>query len=178
MSTPDFRGRRPAIHPHTFIAAGARIIGAVTLAEGVSIWPNCVLRADIEDIVVGEDTNIQDLSVVHVEHALPARIGRRVTVGHRAVIHACTVEDDCLIGMGAILLDGSFIGKNSLVAAGSVVPPGKRYPEGTLIMGIPAVVKRALTPEEIERNVRSAAQYREYWEAYVTKGIPSFEPER
>ena len=176
MTIPDFSLRLPRISPRTYVAPGARIIGAVTLGEGASVWPNCVLRADIEDIIIGEDTNIQDLSVVHVEHGLPAIIGRGVTIGHRAVIHACTVEDNCLIGMGAILLDGCLIRKNSLVAAGSVVPPGKQYPEGSLIMGIPGVVKRALTPEEIEHNVLSAKNYREYWEAYVGKGIPGYEP--
>jgi carbonic anhydrase/acetyltransferase-like protein (isoleucine patch superfamily) len=172
MSVPDFSRRHPTIPGHTFIAPGARIIGAVTLGEGASVWPNCVLRADIEDIVVGADTNIQDLSVVHVEHGLPAIIGKGVTVGHRVIVHACTIEDNCLIGMGAVLLDGCLIRKNSLVAAGSVVPPGKNYPEGSLIMGTPAVVKRALTTEEIERNRESAIHYKEYWQAYVATGIP------
>jgi len=174
----DFRKQIPEIHPHTFIAENAQIIGSVICKQGASIWFNSVLRGDIEEIVIGEDSNIQDNCVIHVETGLKAIIGKGVTVGHNVVLHACTVEDNCLIGMGAVVLDGAHIGRNSLVAAGSVVTPGKRFPEGSLIMGASAVVKRQLTEEEIERIKQSAIRYRRFWEAYLEYGIPVYSKEK
>jgi len=170
----DFSQRYPEIHPHTFIADSAQIIGRVILAEGASVWYNAVLRGDIEEIIIGENTNIQDNCVVHVEGDLKTVMGRGITVGHSAVIHACTVEDNCLIGIGSVLLDGCHISRDSLVAAGTIIPPGKKYPERSLIMGAPGIVKRQLTPEEVERNRESAQRYRKYWEAYKAKGIPVY----
>jgi len=174
----DFRKQIPEIHPHTFIAENAQIIGRVICKQGASIWFNSVLRGDIEEIVIGEDSNIQDNCVIHVETGLKAIIGKGVTVGHNVVLHACTVEDNCLIGMGAVVLDGAHIGRNSLVAAGSVVTPGKRFPEGSLIMGASAVVKRQLTEEEIERIKQSAVRYRRFWEVYLEYGIPVYSKEK
>ncbi|MFQ5721568.1 MAG: gamma carbonic anhydrase family protein [Candidatus Aminicenantales bacterium] len=101
-------------------------------------------------------------------------MGKGITVGHSAVIHACRVEDNCLIGIGSVLLDGCHIRRDSLVAAGTIIPPGRKYPERSLIMGAPGIVKRQLTPEEVERNRESAQRYRRYWEAYKDKGIPVY----
>lgn len=168
---PDFSQQRLNLHPRSFVADGARLVGAVTLDEGASVWYNSVLRGDLAGIVIGRESNIQDNCTVHVEHDKPTLIGARVTVGHGVILHACTVEDGCLIGMGSILLDGVLIKKNSLVGAGSLVPPGKTYPEGSLILGSPARVARKLTEAEIEDIAESARHYRGFWEAYVQKGI-------
>ena len=132
-----FKERAPVLHPETFVAEGARLIGRVVLAAGASVWYNSVLRADIADIIVGENTNIQDNCVVHVDSGRNTVLGRGVTVGHGAILHACTVGDNCLVGMGAILLDGCVIPRDSIVGAGSLVPPGKTYPEGIAHPGLP-----------------------------------------
>jgi len=168
---PDFSQQRLNLHARSFVAEGARLIGAVTLDDGSSVWYNSVLRADLASIIIGRESNIQDNCTVHVEHDMPTLIGAGVTVGHGVILHACTVEDRCLIGMGSILLDGVLIKKNSLVGAGSLVPPGKTYPEGSLIFGSPARVARKLTEAEIENIAEAARHYRSFWEAYVQKGI-------
>jgi carbonic anhydrase/acetyltransferase-like protein (isoleucine patch superfamily) len=165
MIMDDFSGRAPELHPRSFVAEGARLVGRVVLAEGASVWHNAVLRADIADIVVGEDTNIQDGCLVHVETGVPTVIGRGVTVGHGAILHACTVGDNALVGMGAIVLDGAVVPPDSIVAAGALVPPRKTYPPGSLIVGAPAAVVRTLSEAEIARNRESARRYREFWEA-------------
>lgn len=167
----DFKNKKPALHPRSFVADGACLIGAVTLAEGASVWYNCVLRADLEPIVIGRNSNIQDGSVVHVESGKPAVVGENVTVGHRAVLHACTIGDGALIGMGSIILDGAVIPPRSLVGAGSLVPPGKTYPAGSLILGSPARVARMLGEAEIARLLESAEHYRQFWEAYLRDKI-------
>lgn len=168
-----FRDRIPVIDTETFVAEGARLVGRVVLEAGASVWYNCVLRADIADILVGENTNIQDNCVVHVESGRNTVLGRGVTVGHGAILHACTVGENCLVGMGAILLDGCAVPRDSVVAAGSLIPPGKTYPEGSLILGSPARVARKLTAEEIAEIGTSARHYRAFWEAYVKGGIGS-----
>jgi carbonic anhydrase/acetyltransferase-like protein (isoleucine patch superfamily) len=170
----DYSNRIPEIHPRSFVADGARLIGRVVLAEGASVWYNGVLRADIADIVVGEDSNIQDGCLVHVDTGLPTVIGRGVTVGHGAVLHACTIGDNALIGMGAIILDGAVVPPDSIVAAGALIPPNKTYPAGSLIIGSPAVVARKLSEAEIARNRESARHYREFWESYLNHGIGRF----
>lgn len=154
------------IHPETFIAEGAKVIGQVTLKKGASIWFNATVRADLAEIIIGEESNVQDNCVIHVEKDKPTIIGDRVTIGHGAILHACRIGDESLIGMGAIILDGASIGANCLVAAGSVVPPGKSFPDGWLIMGVPAKAVRELTPEEKESLKASAQRYRLYAEAY------------
>jgi len=167
----DFSTRRPEIHPETFIAEGARLIGRVLLARGASVWFNGVLRADIADIVIGENTNIQDNCAIHVDHGLNTVLGDNVTVGHGAILHACTIGSNCIIGMGAIVLDGAVIPPDSIVAAGSLVPPRKSYPAGSMILGSPAKVARMLTAEEIAGHPRHAADYVAFWKAYVSGGI-------
>ncbi len=163
----DFSNRFPEIHPDTFIAKGAQVIGKVILKQGVSIWYNTVLRGDINDIVIDEDSNIQDNCVIHVADAFKATIGKGVTVGHSVTIHACSIGDHCLIGIGSIILDGAVIGNNSVVAAGSLVSPNKVFPDGSLILGSPARVKRKLTEEERKYNHEIALKYKEIWQAYV-----------
>ena len=150
MSLYKFKNLSPKIGKLCFIADSADIIGDVRLGDNANIWFNCVLRGDINHITIGENTNIQDLSMLHVIDNRPLIIGKNVTVGHQVTLHACSIEDSCLIGMGAIVLDGAVIKKNSIVAAGSVVPPGKTYPEGSMILGNPAKVVRALSTEEKE----------------------------
>jgi len=166
--------QKPNLHERSFVAEGVCLIGAVTLKEGASVWYNSVLRADLEPIVIGENSNIQDGSVIHVDRGRPTIVGRNVTVGHGVVLHACTIEDDSLVGIGAVVLDGAVIRRRSLLAAGSLVPPGKSYPEGSLILGSPAKVARMLSAEEIERIAEAAKQYRMFWEAYLEKGITAF----
>ncbi len=169
--TWNFKDKKPSVHPHAFIAEGACLIGAVTLAEGASVWYNSVLRADLEPILIGRNSNIQDGCVIHVEEGKPTSVGENVTVGHHVVLHACTIKDLALIGMGSVILDGAVIPSRTLVAAGSLVPPGKTYPEGSLVLGSPARVARKLTQAEIESLAVSATHYREFWESYLRDGI-------
>lgn len=145
-----------------FIAPGAMVLGDVTLGPRSSVWYGAVLRGDMAAIVVGEDTNLQDGTIVHVDLGKPAHIGARVGVGHRAILHACTVADDCLIGMGAILLNDVHIGTGSVVAAGAVVPEGTRVPPGSLVVGVPARVTRPVDAE-------LRARIRHTWEHYVVE---------
>lgn len=149
----------PRIDPTCYVAPNAIIIGQVTLGRGASVWFNAVVRGDMAPITIGEDTNVQDLSMVHVDYNTPTVIGKRVVVGHRAIIHGATVGDDCIIGMGAILLNRSRVGNNCIVAAGAVVREDFVVPDGSLVAGVPAVVKRPLTPEETERIRRNATDY-------------------
>lgn len=144
-----YLSRGPSIPSSAFVHPRAVVEGAVTLGARSSVWPCAVLRGDIEPIEVGEETNIQDGVVVHVADGLPARIGNRVTVGHLAMIHACEIGDECLIGMHAILLDGCQIGARSIVGAGALVTKGTLIPPGSLVLGSPAKVVRALSAEEI-----------------------------
>ena len=131
---------RLRFHPTAFVAPGAVVTGDVTLGARVSVWFQTVIRGDSDRVEIGDDTNLQDLTLVHQDEGMPAIIGSRVTVGHRAIIHGCTIEDDCLIGMGAILLSGARIGSGSLVAAGALVKEGQVIPPGSLVVGAPARV--------------------------------------
>lgn len=152
-------GRSPRLHPSSFVAAGARVVGDVRLAERASVWYNAVLRADGDTITVGERSNLQDNVSVHVDRGKPAVIGRDVSVGHNAVVHGCTIEDGSLIGMGSVVLSGAVIGAGSLVAAGAVVREGTVVPPGSLVAGVPAAVRRALTDDERAGLIRNAAAY-------------------
>jgi len=135
---------RPVVAASAFIAPGAVVLGDVTLGERSSVWYLAVLRGDMAPISIGDDTNIQDGTIVHVDEGAPCRIGRRVGVGHRVILHGCTVEDDCLIGMGSILLNDVHVGTGSVIAAGAVVPEGMRIPPGSLVMGVPGRIVRAV----------------------------------
>lgn len=166
MGLMAFEGHTPELHPSVLVAAGAHVIGNVQVQADSSIWFNCVLRGDINGIRIGERTNIQDASVLHVTHDYPVHIGSDVTVGHRALVHGCTVHDGCLIGMGAIVLDNATVGAHSLVAAGAVVLQHAVIPEGSLVAGVPARVIRKLSEEEQSGLMRSASNYVMYARRY------------
>ena len=151
--------KQPKIAKTAKVFTGARIVGDVTLNDNVGVWYNAVLRGDMSEIVVGENTNIQDGVIVHTNKNLPTYIGKDVTIGHNAIIHAVTIEDGALIGMGSILLDGAVIGKQALVGAGCVVPPGKKVPERTLVVGNPMKVIKTLSDKEIEGMVQNKEYY-------------------
>jgi carbonic anhydrase/acetyltransferase-like protein (isoleucine patch superfamily) len=144
---------QPRIDPEAWVAPGAVVIGKISVRRGASVWYGCVLRSDIAgaEIVVGEDSNVQDGTVIHVDENMSCRIGARVTVGHGAVLHAATIDDDCLIGMGAVVLSGAKIGKGSVIAAGAVVPEGVEIPAGVVAAGIPAKVRREVTDADRAR---------------------------
>jgi carbonic anhydrase/acetyltransferase-like protein (isoleucine patch superfamily) len=154
-----YHGVKPIIHKESFVARSADVIGRVTIGKDSSIWFQCVLRGDINTIQVGEGTNIQDHTVLHISDQHPVTIGDYVTIGHSAIIHGCEIEDNVLIGMGACILDGAHISKNSIVGARSLVTKGKVFEEGSLIMGSPAKVIRKLTEEEIQSIGRAATKY-------------------
>lgn len=160
-------------HESVFIAPGAVVIGAVDLAEQSSIWFGSVLRGDINRIIIGAQSNVQDGSVLHVSDDHACVLGERVTVGHRAVVHACTVEDEVLVGMGAIILDGARIGARSIVAAGALVPKNMQVPEGSLVIGSPAKVLRTLTLEEQAANQKLALKYVELARQYRSMDVPA-----
>jgi carbonic anhydrase/acetyltransferase-like protein (isoleucine patch superfamily) len=141
-------GRTPDVDRDAFVAPTAVVLGSVTLAAGSSVWYHAVLRGDCESITIGENSNIQDNSTVHADPGFPAVIGRGISVGHNAVLHGCTVEDDVLVGMGATVLNGARIGAGSLVAAGALVPQGMQVPPNSLVAGVPAKVKRELSEQD------------------------------
>jgi carbonic anhydrase/acetyltransferase-like protein (isoleucine patch superfamily) len=153
-------GKIPDIHPTSFVASGARVIGAVSLGEGASVWYNAVLRADSDSITIGAGSNLQDNVSVHVDRGSPLVIGENVSVGHNAVVHGCTIGDGSLIGMGSVVLSGAVIGEGCLVAAGAVVLEGTVVPPGSLVAGVPAKVRRALSDEERAGILRNADTYR------------------
>nr|XP_061807099.1 protein YrdA-like [Nerophis lumbriciformis] len=166
MSIRPYRNTLPQIHPSAYIDESAVVIGDVTVGEDSSFWPTAVARGDVERIVIGNRTNIQDGSVLHVTHDGPYSPGGRsliigdgVTVGHRVTLHACTIGNHCLIGMAALVMDNVVIGEESLIAGGSVVPPGKVVPPRTLWRGNPAREVRALTDAEVENQHYSADHY-------------------
>ena len=152
-------GHKPGVAESAFVAANAVVVGRVRIGERSSVWYGSVLRGDDEEISVGEDSNVQDLSMVHADPGFPAVIGDRVTVGHRAIVHGATVEDDVLVGMGAILLNGSRIGTGSVVAAGAVVTPGTDVPEGSLVAGLPAKVIREVRDADKEMVQHGSESY-------------------
>lgn len=149
----------PELDESAFVALGAVVVGQVRLAADSSVWYNAVLRAEAEPITLGERSNLQDGVVCHVDAGYPVTIGTGVSVGHRAVLHGCTVEDDCLIGMGATILNGAVVGAGSLVAAGAVVLEGTVVPPGSLVAGVPGKVRRELTADEQAGIRRNAEAY-------------------
>lgn len=157
---------KPKIHESTFIANSADIIGNVEIFENVSIWFGAVLRGDVEKIVVGKNSNIQDNSTVHTDFGIPCIIGENVTVGHNVVLHSCNISDNVIVGMGSTILNGAKIAKNCLVGANSLVTHKLEYEEGMLILGNPAKIVRMLTDEEIEHIIKNANHYVENAKRY------------
>jgi carbonic anhydrase/acetyltransferase-like protein (isoleucine patch superfamily) len=160
----SFRSISPTVHPTAYVDVSAQVIGDVHLGPESSVWMNVVIRGDVHHVRIGARTNVQDLTVVHVmRDTHPTVIGDDVTIGHSAVVHGTTIEDRCLIGMGAILLNGSRIGTGSIIAAGALVPEGMIVPPGSMVMGVPARVRRTLSPEEdasIKWYANNYVQYR------------------
>ena len=155
----DFEGVTPRINKNTYISESVDIIGKVNVEENVNIWFGTRLRGDMNNIIIGENTNIQENSVVHVDINSPCIIGKNVTIGHGTIIHGCSISDNVLVAMGSIILNNAKIGKNTIIGAGSLVTQGKEFPEGVLILGNPAKVIRQLTEAEIESIQRSADNY-------------------
>jgi carbonic anhydrase/acetyltransferase-like protein (isoleucine patch superfamily) len=155
-----YRGVMPRIATSAYIDPSAQIIGDVVVGERTSVWPNVAMRGDVNYIRIGDETSIQDNTVVHVDSKVfPCLVGNRVTVGHAAVLHGCTVEDGALIGIGAIILNGAKIGSGAIVAAGALVPEGMEVPPNTLVMGTPARPKRPVAPEEQQRFQENCDNY-------------------
>ncbi|MEE1768253.1 MULTISPECIES: gamma carbonic anhydrase family protein [unclassified Streptomyces] len=159
-------GKEPDIDADAFTAPTSVVIGEITMAAGSSLWYHAVLRADCGPIVIGADSNIQDNCSVHVDPGFPVTVGERVSVGHNAVLHGCTIEDDVLVGMGSTVLNGARIGAGSLIAAQALVPQGMQVPPGSLVAGVPAKVKRQLTEEELEGIKFNAVGYVELAKAH------------
>jgi carbonic anhydrase/acetyltransferase-like protein (isoleucine patch superfamily) len=147
------------IHPTAFIAPGAAVLGDVTIGEDASVWYGAVVRGDLAPIVIGARTNVQDGAIVHVDEGVPCMIGQRVGVGHRVILHGCTVEDECLIGMGSILLNGVRIGSGSVVAAGAVIPEGMQVPPRSVVMGVPGRIVRPVDASLTERIATTWLHY-------------------
>lgn len=166
----EYSGKKPNLDPSVFLAEGVQVIGDVTVGKDSSLWFNTVVRGDVNYVKIGDRTNVQDNSVIHVTHEkFPTVIASNVTIGHAAVVHGCTIDDFCLIGMGAILLDGCRIGERSLVAAGSLVREGFSVPPGSLVAGVPARVVRKLKDDELKRLEESAQHYVDYVSNYRSK---------
>lgn len=173
MPIHSFMGATPDIAPDVFLAPGAQVIGNVRIEAGASVWYNCVLRADVQTIVVGERSNIQDGSVVHVTRKTHGTfIGRDCLIGHMAMIHGCTIEDHAFVGLGAIVMDACVIETDGMLAAGAMLTPGKRIGRGQLWAGRPATFLRDLKPEEIARNRAGAAGYVELAQVHRREVTP------
>ncbi|MCQ2063678.1 MAG: gamma carbonic anhydrase family protein [Fibrobacter sp.] len=155
----EYKGKSPKIGKRVFLAEGARLVGDVTIGDDSSVFYNAVLRADLAEIVIGERTNIQDNVTVHLSTGVGVHVGNEVTVGHNAVLHACTIDDGVLVGMGAIVMDGAHVKKNCIVGAGALVTQGKEFPEGSLVVGSPAHVLRQLTDDEIRKAHEGMMHY-------------------
>jgi carbonic anhydrase/acetyltransferase-like protein (isoleucine patch superfamily) len=158
MAIYELDGLTPRVDASAWVADNAQVMGDVTLAADSSIWFGVTVRGDTDAISIGAGSNIQDGSVLHADHGIPVVVGERVTVGHMVMLHGCTIGDESLIGIGAIVLNGAKIGKNCLVGAGSLVTEGKEFPDGSMILGSPAKVVRQLSPEQIA-GIRASAQH-------------------
>lgn len=160
-------GKIPSVAEDAFVADGARVVGDVTIAEGASIWYNAVLRGDSASISIGPDSNVQDNVSIHVDAEHSVVVGARVSIGHNAVVHGCEIGDGSLVGMGAVVLSGAVIGAGCLIGGGAVVLGGTRIPDGSLVAGVPAVVRRGLTAEEREGLISNALTYLGHREAHA-----------
>ena len=166
----ELEDRKPVLEGDNFVAPNAAVIGSVLMRKGASVWWGCTLRGDNELITLGENVNVQDGSVIHTDLGLPCTLERNVSVGHMVMLHGCTIGENSLIGIGAIVLNRAVIGKNCLIGAGALVPEGKHIPDGSLVLGMPGKVVRHLTPEDIANNTWIAEHYVERSAAY-RKGL-------
>lgn len=162
-----YKGIVPRIAPSAYVDRSAQLIGDIVIGERSSVWPNATLRGDVNIIRIGDESNVQDNSVLHVDtDGFPLHIGNRVTVGHSVVLHGCVIEDDCLIGIGAIILNGAKIGRGSVIAASALIPEGMEIPPYSMVMGVPGKIRREVTPEERERFRVNAQHYVELCATY------------
>ena len=161
-----YKNNLPVINASNYVAETASVIGRVTLGEDANIWFGAVIRGDVEPISIGARTNIQDNAVIHVANGFETKIGNDVTIGHNAIVHACTIGDKVLVGMGAIVLDGAIIGEETIIGAGALIPPGKIIPPRSMVMGSPGKVVRTLSDSEVAGLKASARQYVSYAQEY------------
>lgn len=159
--------KTPQIHPTTFVAPNATILGDVTIGAECGIFFGAVLRAESAPVTVGERTNIQDNCILHIDATFPLTVGSDCTIGHGAILHGCTIGDNTLVGMGAIVLNGAVIGRDCIIGAGALVPQGAVIPDGSMVIGMPAKVRRELTEEEKAANTDSARRYKEEAAHYI-----------
>lgn len=163
----------PELDPQSWVAPNAAVIGQVVMKKNASVWWNCTVRGDTDRIIIGENTNIQDGSIVHTNRGIVVTLGDHVTVGHGVILHGCTIGDRCLIGMGATILNHVQIGRHCIVGAHSLLPEGKVYPERSLILGAPARVVRELSDDEVARLADSAERYVNNWKRYRDELVPA-----
>ncbi len=169
----SFRGVTPAIAASAYIDPSAQVIGDVEVGERSSIWPNASVRGDVNCIRIGAESNIQDSAVLHGDEGRHSvTVGDRVTIGHSAVVHGCVIEDDCVIGIGAMVLNGARVGRGSVIAAGSLVPEGMEIPADSLVMGVPAKVRRPVAEAERERFQKNYLNYLRYAEEFIKEQQP------
>lgn len=173
MPIYDLGAKRPQIDPQSWIAPNATVIGNVSVGRNASIWWNATLRGDNDPITVGENSNIQDGSVLHTDEGIPLDISRNVTVGHLVMLHGCTIGEGSLIGIGAVILNRAVIGKHCIVGANTVIPEGRVYPDRSLIVGSPGRIVRELTDEDVARLELSAQHYIDNWQRYRSELAPS-----
>lgn len=164
MNLSTYKNILPNIHKNTFIAPGVQIVGMVSIDSGSSVWHNAVIRGDMNKVVIGKNSNIQDNAVIHVDSDHPTLIGDNVTIGHGAIVHGAKIGNNVLIGMNATVLDGAEIKDGSIVGANALVSQGKTYPEGSLILGVPAKAVKELSKEEIDHLEKHANKYKKLWE--------------
>lgn len=157
---------RPELHPESWVAPSAILIGRVVLHRNASVWFNTVIRADNAVITIGEDSQIQDSSMVHADPGLPVTVGRKVSVGHLVMLHGCTIDDETLIGIGSVILNGAKIGRNCLIGANSLIPEGKEIPPNSVVMGSPGKVVREVSERDRDRLIRPSESYARRWPRY------------
>lgn len=157
---------KPSIDASAFVHPDAVVLGDVTLGARVSVWPGAVVRGDTDRIVIGDESNVQDGAIVHVDHGVPTTVGRRVAIGHRAIVHGATIDEECLIAMGAILLNGVSVGSGSIIGAGAVCREGMRVPPNSLVLGVPGRIVRETTEAERDRIARTVQSYLELQQAH------------
>ena len=171
MDRKDFLDESPIVHSSALFAESADMIGAVTFGEEASIWYGAVLRADIQEIVIGPRSNVQDGSIIHLEREQGTHVGQYVTVGHKAILHACKIDDEVLVGMGSIIMDGSRVGARSIIGAGALVTMDTQIPPGSLVLGSPAKIVRALSNDEQKSLKKWAENYVQLSRKYLQRKI-------